>query len=190
MTSVDLTGEERAAVRTITGPWWILLITGLLWIGISWVVLRFQESSITTVGVIIGVVFLVAAANEMILAMLVDAWKWVHWLLAVLFALGGVWGFVQPKEAFWALASVVGLLFFLKGTFDIIEAAATKDVNDLWWLGMIAGILLVLLGFWASQQYYPARAALILIWVGFGALFRGITEIVAAFHLKKIHDAV
>ena len=38
------------------------------------------------------------------------------------------------------------------------------------------------------QQYYGARIALILIWVGFMAIFRGITEIVMAFelhHAKK-----
>jgi uncharacterized membrane protein HdeD (DUF308 family) len=41
---------------------------------------------------------------------------------------------------------------------------------------------------WVSQQYYGARIALILIWVGFMAIFRGITEIVMAFelhHAKK-----
>ena len=41
----------------------------------------------------------------------------------------------------------------------------------------MAGILEILLGFWASQQMFPARAALLLVWVGFFALFRGISEI-------------
>ena len=47
------------------------------------------------------------------------------------------------------------------------------------------GILEVLLGFWASQQYLPVRGALLLIWVGFFALFRGISEIVIAFELRR-----
>ncbi|HKY14718.1 MAG TPA: hypothetical protein VJM33_07310, partial [Microthrixaceae bacterium] len=59
---------------------------------------------------------------------------------------------------------------------------------DLWWLGLTVGILEVLLGFWASQQYATGRAVLILVWVGFGAMFRGITEFVMAFHLRKIHE--
>jgi uncharacterized membrane protein HdeD (DUF308 family) len=42
-----------------------------------------------------------------------------------------------------------------------------------------------LLGFWASQQLFPARAALLLIWVGFLALFRGISEFVVAFELRS-----
>jgi hypothetical protein len=43
----------------------------------------------------------------------------------------------------------------------------------------------VLLGFWASQQFFQARAALILIWVGFFALFRGFGEIVMAFAVRR-----
>jgi uncharacterized membrane protein HdeD (DUF308 family) len=34
----------------------------------------------------------------------------------------------------------------------------------------------------------PARAALVIIWVGLLALFRGITEIVLAFELKSAQD--
>ena len=44
---------------------------------------------------------------------------------------------------------------------------------------------------WVSQQYYDVRITLILIWVGFMAIFRGIAEIVMAFelhHAKKSRD--
>jgi len=136
-------------------------------------------------GIILGVYFAVAAANEFLIAALVEGWKWVHVLLGVLFALGALWAFFQPKEAFWALASILGLLLLLKGSFDLIGSVMTKDVNPLWWLGLVAGIFEIMLAFWASQRYYPARAALILIWVGFMAMFRGITEIVLAFQLRK-----
>ena len=40
-------------------------------------------------------------------------------------------------------------------------------------------------GFWASRQLVRDRAALLIIWVGLLALFRGITEIVLAFELKS-----
>ena len=42
-----------------------------------------------------------------------------------------------------------------------------------------------LLGFWASQQEFPAQGALLLLWVGFFALFRGISEIVVGFELRS-----
>ena len=80
---------------------------------------------------------------------------------------------------------MLGLLLIFKGTLDIIAAVETKDVNPSWWLGLVAGILELLLGFWASQQLFPARGALLLLWVGFFALFRGISEIVVAFELRS-----
>ncbi|MFA5884296.1 MAG: DUF308 domain-containing protein [Acidimicrobiia bacterium] len=179
--------SEREAERQVSKLWWVFLLTGILWFVISLIVLRFDESSITTIGVIIGVVFAIACGNEFATMALVKTWKWLHALLGVLFALGAIWAFWQPKEAFWALASVLGFLLVFKGSIDIIEAVMTKDYNNLWGLGLAAGIIEVLLGFWASQQYYPARAALIIIWVGFTALFRGIGEIVLAFRIRSEH---
>ena len=53
----------------------------------------------------------------------------------------------------------------------------------------MAGILELVLGFWASQQLFPARGALLLLWVGFFALFRGISEIVVAFEVRSHQHA-
>jgi uncharacterized membrane protein HdeD (DUF308 family) len=59
----------------------------------------------------------------------------------------------------------------------------SRALNPLWWLGLTVGILEILLAMWVSQQYYDTRIALILIWVGFMAIFRGVAEIVLAFEL-------
>ena len=72
-------------------------------------------------------------------------WKIFHAILGVIFLLAAIWAFVQPEQAFWALASVLGFLLLLMGLFEIMAAVATKDVNPLWWLGLIAGILFLIL---------------------------------------------
>jgi len=62
-------------------------------------------------------------------------------------------------------------------------------VYDLWWLTLIAGVLQVAIGFWATG--YPGRSAwLLLVWVGIGALIRGVTQLFLAFQVRKIHEAV
>ena len=188
--SDTLDNDERSMLKAMTAPWWIFLVTGIIWILVSWVVLRFDSRSITTVGLIVGLVFLMAGLNEFMIAFLAEGWKWLHVTMGVIFFAGAVWGFVEPKETFFALASVIGLVLFLKGTFGIIDAVANKDVNELWWLGLTIGILEILLAIWASQRYYPARAGLILLWVGFAAMFRGITEIVTAFQLRSLHNSL
>ena len=71
------------------------------------------------------------------------------------------------------------------GTLDIITSVDARDINGVWWLGLLAGILEILLGFWASQQYLSVKGALLLIWVGLFALFCGISAIVIAFEVRS-----
>ena len=181
----ERTHGARAALWRLAGPWWLFLLTGIAWLIIAVMVLRFTPASVTTVGVLLGVLFLLAAANEFMIAAVRHGWRWAHILLGVLFVVVAIWAFARPFNAFWSLASVLGLLLIFKGTLDIINAVMTKDVNSSWWLGLVAGILELILGFWASQQAFPARGALLLLWVGFFALFRGISEIVIAFEVRS-----
>jgi len=177
--------DPRAALWRLAGPWWLLLLTGIAWLIISVIVLRFRISSITTVGVLVGVVFLLAMFNEFLIASVRSSWRWAHILVGVLFAVGAIWAFANPINAFWALASVLGLLLIFRGALDVISSLAAREFSGTWWLGLVAGTLEILLGFWASQQMFPARAALLLLWVGFFALFRGISEIGIAFELRS-----
>jgi uncharacterized membrane protein HdeD (DUF308 family) len=177
-------------MRDLSRSWWIFLVTGIAWFLISLIVLRFDTRSIATVGILLGVLFLMAGFNELLVGGVRKSWRWAHVLLGVFFFGGAIWSFISPYDAFWALASVLGFLLIFKGTLDLMASIMTKEANPVWWLGLTAGILEILLGFWASQQLFPARAALILVWVGFMALFRGFSEIIVAFQLRQAGRAL
>jgi uncharacterized membrane protein HdeD (DUF308 family) len=179
----DIRSRTRAGLSRLAGPWWIFLLTGIAWLIIAWVVLRFTPASVATVGVLLGV--LVATVNEFFIASVLSSWRWLHIVMGIIFLFGVGWSFARPYDAFWTLASILGLLLIFRGTLDIITSVSTKGVNPTWWLGLVAGILEILLGFWAAQQYRPVQGALLLIWVGFFAIFRGISEIVVAFELRR-----
>jgi uncharacterized membrane protein HdeD (DUF308 family) len=181
----DRTRSTRAALWQLAGPWWLLLLTGIAWLILSWVALRFTPASIATVGALLGALFLFGAADEFFLASVRPRWRWLHVVMGVIFAFGAGWSFAQPYNAFWTLASILGLLLIFRGTLDIITSVDARGINSAWWLGMVAGILEILLGFWASQQYRSVQGALLLVWVGFFALFRGISEIVIAFEVRS-----
>ena len=179
--------EIRREATGFAKSWWLFLITGLAWLLVAVLVLRFDITSVKTVGVLVGVMFLGAAVNEFMASATVSGgWRWVHVFLGVIFVLGALWGFIEPVDTFFALASVLGFILVLMGTMYIVEAVLSREQNPLWWLGLIAGILMLLLAIWVSQRFYPARAELILLWVGFMAIFRGIGEIVMAFHLHHV----
>jgi len=182
-------GESSSRVRSrlwrLAGPWWVLLLTGIAWLIISVVVLRFTTTSAATVGILLGVIFLGAMLNEFLLALVRWHWRWVHILMGIAFLAGAIWAFANPLGTFWALATVIGLLLILQGALVLITSIESRVINSVWWLGLIAGILEIVVGFWASQQLVHVRAALLIIWVGVLALVRGITEIVLAFELKS-----
>jgi uncharacterized membrane protein HdeD (DUF308 family) len=182
--------EARQAVRRWTDKWWVFVVVGVAWLLVSLLVLRFNSTSLTTVGVLIGFVFLAAAAEEVFIAYVRSSWRWAHVLLAGAFVAGAIWSFVEPVDAFWALAAVIGLLLILRGTWDILASTMSRPVNPIWGLGLVTGVLEILLGFWASQQYFPARAALVLLWVGFFTMLRGIQAIVIGFEIRSIPDSI
>jgi uncharacterized membrane protein HdeD (DUF308 family) len=181
--------EERMVVREGSRYWWLFLVTGIAWLVVGWLVLRMNLTSLTTVGVLLGVVFIVAGVNEAGVASLMSGgWKVWYYVMAFIFFLAGIWALIDPIDTFFALASVLGLVLILYGTFEIIRSVASRPVNRYWGFGLAAGILLIVLAFWVSgsdRVYALAqRTYLILFWVGFFALFRGFSQIMLAFGVR------
>lgn len=186
---MSMTAEDKMYTREAGRLWWVVLLAGMLWLMLSVVILRMNITSIATVGILVGALFAFACVNEFIVGMNTSGgWKAIHWIVAFLFALGALWGFAQPIETFYALASVLGLLLAIQGIFEITRAFMTKDENSLWWLTLVTGILFLLLAFWvagADRVYnLDERTELILFFAGFMCLFRGMTEIAIAFALR------
>lgn len=168
--------------------WWVWLVFGVLWIFAALVILQFQINSVMLVGIIIGVMFLVAGAQEFFIAAIVESWKWLWIVFGVFLIIAGIIALINPVGTFVAIAQIFGFLTLLVGAFWIIEAFLTKEANELWWLGLIAGIMMIVMGFWVGGQFFITKAVTLLIFAGIWALFHGITDIIRAFRVKKIGE--
>jgi uncharacterized membrane protein HdeD (DUF308 family) len=177
--------QLSGAVRRMAGPWWVFLIAGLAWFVISLIVLQMSLTSVTTVGVLLGVIFVISAFEEFLAASVAGAWAWARVVLGIFFFIAAIWSFIDPIGTFVSIADVLGFILIFKGTLDLVSSVMSQGVNSAWWLGLIAGLLELFLGFWVAQQYFPARATLLLLWVGLYSLFRGISSIVFAFHVHS-----
>lgn len=177
-------GVEEA--RHVSKLWWLFLVTGVIWIVISFAVLSFDPNSAALIGLMMGAVLIVAGVNEFFAAAMVDGWKWAHTLLGVLFVVTGVMAMLEPFQTFGILALLIGWFLLIKGTVTVVFAVATRHELSLWGLLLAAGIAEIVIGIWALG--YPGRSAwLLVLWVGIGALMRGITEIVTGFQLHSAH---
>ncbi len=78
--------QVREAVKESLGPWWAFLIAGVVWFLISIIVLQLNLRSVTTVGVLLGILFLISAIEEFFVAAVIDSWAWARALLGIFFS--------------------------------------------------------------------------------------------------------
>jgi len=166
--------------------WWLWLVAGIVWVIIALAILQFDQASITTVGVLIGIVFLVSGLQHIAVAGLVARFRWVYLLFGFLLVIAGVISLIQPEDTFAGVADILGFLFLLVGIFWTTQAFVERELNELWWLGLLAGIAMIILAFWTAGQFFIDKAYLLLVFAGIWALMHGVTDIVRAFAVRSL----
>jgi uncharacterized membrane protein HdeD (DUF308 family) len=166
--------------------WWLWLVAGVAWIVIALVILQFDQASITTVGVLIGIMFLLSGFQQFVIAAVMPSLKWLWIIFGILFVVAGIIALISPENTFAAIADILGFLFLLVGVFWTIQAFVDKDVNELWWLGLISGVLMIILAFWTGGQFFIDKAYVLLVFAGIWALMHGVTDIVRAFQIRGL----
>lgn len=184
----DIPPEGREALKQMSVYWWLWLVIGIAWIIIALVILQFTDQSLDIVGIIIGAMFIGAGIQYFVISTLVHRWRWVWIALGTLLIIGGVVAIFNPAETFEAVADVLGFIFLLVGITWIFQAFAEQDHNDLWWLGLIAGILMLIIAFWTAGQLAGVKQDLLIVFAGVWALMAGVTDVVRAFQIKSVGE--
>lgn len=181
--------DEQAYMESATSVWWVFLITGTAWFVLSLLMFRFNITSVNTIGILAGVVFLVAGFMEFGMVAMVKSgwWKALNAILGVVLVAGGIMSFIHPENAFTAIASVIGFMFLFVGILDLI--VAFSDRVGLWWVRMISGFICIGLAFWASGDF-ERKSVLLITWLGLFALFRGLNSFIVAFSLRHLEKEV
>lgn len=178
-----------AAPRTlarILPPWWVFLVSGIAWTVVALIILRFDYTSVKAISILFGLVAIAAGLFEILSTVIAEGWwKLLYGALAVIFIATGIVSFIHPGNTFVALAAVVSFFLVFAGTFDIITAFSIRHEADGWWLTLIAGIIELVLAFWAAG-YYGRSATLLVAWVAAITIIRGVTNIVMAFRVREL----
>jgi uncharacterized membrane protein HdeD (DUF308 family) len=179
---------DRAIGRSLP-PWWLLLVTGIGWILVALIVLRFDYTSVHAISLLFGFVAIAAGVMEIAMLFLAEGWwKVLNGLLAVVFIVAGIVAFIHPGNTFAALAGVFSFVLVFAGVYDIIISIASRNEAGAWWLQLISGIILLALGFWAAG-YWGRSAALLIAWVAAFTLIRGVRDIILAFRVREVQHA-
>jgi Short repeat of unknown function (DUF308) len=166
--------------------WGAELAIGVFWVVVALVVLKFNHASAVTVGVLTGLLLLLFAAEQFVLAATAPTARWLWAIFGVLLTVGGIVALIDPASTFAGLADILGFIFLLIGVQWMVQAFSERPFNPYWWLTLIGAILMIVLAFWASGQFFVERAYTLLIFVGIWALTKGVTDIVRAFQIRSL----
>jgi uncharacterized membrane protein HdeD (DUF308 family) len=182
------TRSLRDSARRLTGYWWVLLVAGIAWVAAALVILQFDNASVTTVGILVGILFLAVGIENIALARFDVPMRWLWALFGVAFLVSAVACFAHPASTFADLADMLGFLFLVVGIWWMVRAFLERPINPLWWIGLISGILMTGLAFWTSGQFFIHKAYVLLVFAGIWALMQGITSIVHAFQIRALRE--
>jgi len=184
------TAEAREAIKGFSRLWWLWIVFGIFWVVVGLVILQFDQASINTVGILVGAVFLATSLQQFMIMALVEKGRWLYGLFGVLFLICGVLSLISPENTFAALADMLGFLFLIVGVFWIIQAFIAREINELWWVGLIAGILMLILAFWTGGQFFIHKQYVLLAFAGIWTLMQGLTDFIRAFQIRKLGEMV
>jgi uncharacterized membrane protein HdeD (DUF308 family) len=187
-----LAQSMREDLKTVTGNWGWFLAAGIAWIIFAFVLLSFNYATVWGIAVFFGIGFIMGGLLEFAVAAVAPGWKWLYILIGIVSIIAGVVALFWPGQTFLVLSAIAGWLLLFYGIIDIVFAFSTRDVERLWWLQLISGIIMVGLGFWAispdddTVSTYRG-AVLLVVWIGVAALFRGISDIIVGFRLRSVY---
>jgi uncharacterized membrane protein HdeD (DUF308 family) len=168
-----------------TGLWWIPLLAGLLTIIVGIVVLR-VDWTVSGLAIFLGVVFICRGLVDAFKEPLDGSPRSLTIVVGVLEACVGVALIAWPGPGLTVIAAFFGCYLVIGGMIEIVGALSNRD-HSAWWLVLLLGIVMVILGIWALDR--PAQTLhLIIALAGIWAIVAGTLEIVFAFELRKLHS--
>lgn len=187
-TATDETAVAEEEFFVSTAPWWLVLVAGIFWLVYAFIVLSFDFDTVWAVAILAGITFCAAGVWQFIEASVIKGWRWLRILCGIAWITCGVLAFVWPGRTFLVLAAIIGWFFLFKGIFDIVFALVAWKELDVPWLLLIIGIIELGIGFWAAGHERNSIVLLVL-WVAAAALFQGISDVIAAFQIRRLQQA-
>jgi uncharacterized membrane protein HdeD (DUF308 family) len=177
--------DADAVRKAYADHWWFFLIAGLLWLIFGFMVLSLRPASIAALVILISIGFFLGAVTQFVLAAVSSGgWRVLAIIGGVLAIGAGIAALVWPGPTLVVVSIFVAWYLLVRGAFDVAISLSHTHVRG-WWMGLVAGIISIALGAWAIGN--PDRSVLLFVTiVGIWAIFKGATDLVAAFTFREV----
>jgi uncharacterized membrane protein HdeD (DUF308 family) len=177
--------DEDEVKRAYAKSWWLFLVAGILWLVFGFMVLSLRPASIAALVILIAIGFWLGALTQFLLAVVTHGGWRVLTIIGGVLAIGaGIAALVWPGPTLVVISIFVAWYLLVRGAFDVAISLSHTHVKG-WWMGLIAGIIAIGLGAWAIGN--PDRSVLLFVTIiGIWAIFKGATDLMAAFTFKDL----
>lgn len=166
--------------------WGLYLVAGILWVLYGMLVLSLRPAAVTSLALLAGIAFILGGVSQIFHATRVERWPSLWYAAGVLGIVAGIVAILWPGPTLLVLAVFVAWYLVFSGVFSII-ASLVGHRRRMWGVLLLIGALEIVLGVWAISS--PGRELLLLVnLVGFGMALYGVTEIFAAFGVRKLPE--
>jgi uncharacterized membrane protein HdeD (DUF308 family) len=186
---VEVDDPEAVIARSYASSWWLFLVMGILWLALGFIILSLRPASISICVVLIAVAFWLGALSLFAIAYIAEGgWRWFAIVLGVLAIAAGIAALVWSHPTLLVLGVLVAWYLLIRGIFDIVISLMNTHVKG-WWLQLVVGIISIALGAWAIGD--PDRSVLLIITIiGVWTIFKGVVDLVAAFHYRDLKKSL
>ncbi|MGH3586392.1 MAG: HdeD family acid-resistance protein [Pseudonocardia sp.] len=163
------------------------VVLGLLTVLYGLLVMSLRPAALATIAVLAGVALIAGGIVQLTLAEGVDRrWRWLAYVAGLVSMAAGIAAFAWPGLTLLVLAVLVAWSFVVNGVLRIAGSITGRD-RDLWWLGLLAGAVELLLGLWAIGA--PGREVLLLVnLVGIYLVIVGVDAMATALAGRSGHQ--
>lgn len=178
------TAEGGPALPRLGPQLWLLLALGIGSILWGLLVMSLRPAALTSIAVFAGLSFLFGGAAQFLLARGLDGgWRVLAYVGGVLGLLAGIGAFAWPGMTIVVLAIFTAWSLVVSGILRIVGTFAGPR-SDLWWVGLVAGVVELVLGLWAIGS--PERIVLLFVnLIGLWLVVVGVDCIVVAFTRRR-----
>lgn len=161
----------------------LAVVLGVLTVLYGLLVLSLRPAALASIAVLAAIALFSAGIAQLFLAgTLSGGWRWFGYVAGALVIIGGILAIVRPVATLYFLALVLAWSFVINGIVRVVSSLAER--RDMWWFGLLIGILELLLGMWAIGS--PGREVLLLVnLIGIFLIVAGIDAIVAAMSAPR-----
>ena len=176
------------SVETIARRWWIPLVAGILTV-VAGIVILAVDWTATGLAWIVGAVFIYRGLTRALTPSFSPAARWFNVVTAIVSVLVGVAFVVWPNPTLLVLAVFIGAYFIVDGVLHMVGAVEMRRDIDTWWLELVFGAVMTVIGFLAVRRPELTLTALVVL-AGLWAIVVGTAEILAAFIVRSAPRAV